>query len=76
MAKQMGLLKLKNKASFEKWNEMSRRSQETGKEIHRINVENSLRQQDKQEQDKTNEELQKMVDSGVPESDALKKLQE
>jgi hypothetical protein len=75
LAKQAGLIKLKQNSSFAQKLEMSKRARELGKQIHFANVERSLRQQDSVLQDKEQERLQQLMDSGMTPEEALEALQ-
>lgn len=81
IAKAAGLLNKKSKMTFEQQMEITRRSMEVGKHIHRRNVEDQLRQQESTQLLKETELLQE--DESLKSSDdlraltgALKKLEE
>jgi hypothetical protein len=73
-AKQTGHLKKKQKSSFSDWLEMVRRSQETGKQIHHLNVERSLRQEDEYKLKLEQERIQHLVEKGMSFDEAVREI--
>lgn len=76
LAKQAGLIKLKQNSSFKQKLEMSKRARELGKQIHFANVERSLRNQDEATQLKEQERIQEFMDSGMTIEEAIEALQQ
>lgn len=76
LAKQSGFIRQKQQSSFKKQLEMNHRAGETGAEIHRINTERMLREQEAAVQKKQEEKLQTLVAEGLSYEDAVKKLSE
>jgi Flp pilus assembly protein TadB len=74
-ARKTGHLKKKQNASFGSWLEMIRRSRETGNQIHTLNVERNLREQEEAKLKEEQQFIQKRVEAGVDYQEALKELE-
>lgn len=75
LAKQTGHHKKKQKASFSQWMEMIRRTQETGKHIHNLNVERNLREQEEMKIKREQQFIQHQVEKGLSYEEALSELE-
>jgi hypothetical protein len=74
-AKQSGHLKKKQKASLSEWLEMVRRSQETGKQIHNLNAERNLRQEEERKIEREQTFIQQLVENGMSFEEATRELE-
>ena len=76
MAKQSGYIKKKNNMSYEERREITQRAQAYGKQIHLANVERNLRMQEEQAQVRETEILNKLIDQGHTQEEALRIFRE
>lgn len=74
LAKKLGLLEKKSKSTLAQQIEMTRRAIDTGKAIHRRNLEEQLRNEDKIANAKEADKLKSLIDSGISPDDALESL--
>lgn len=71
-AKQSGMAKKKRKASFSEWLEINKRAQEIGKQIHLMNTEKILRQEEERLNQIKSEKVQELIKKGISLEEALK----
>lgn len=74
LAKKLGLLEKKSKSTFTEKLEMTRRAIDTGKAIHRRNLEEQLRVEDKIASDKEANKLKDLIETGLTSEEALEQL--
>jgi hypothetical protein len=75
MAKEAGLIKKKQEATFLQKLEMNRRASKYGKEIHRANVERNLRAEEERQLSKEQKRLEEYLSKGMTYQEAVDKLQ-
>lgn len=75
LAKQAGMIKLKQNASLAKKLEISKRAREFGNRIHLANVERNLREQDQIVLDKEQAQILHLIEEGHTPEDALAAIQ-
>jgi hypothetical protein len=75
LAKQAGMIKLKQNASLAKKLEISKRAREFGNRIHLANVERNLRDQDQVILDKEQAQILQLIEEGHSPEEALAAIQ-
>lgn len=75
-ARQSGMIKKKQKASFKERLEITRRAIEVGKQIHLFNTEKVLRAEEERLNQIKSKKVQELIESGVPLEEALKIVNE